>query len=220
MDGDTYGFAYNGLGDRLQQTVNGVPQNYTLDIVASLTQVLANGTDAYMYGVGRIGQDVPGWQYHLGDALASVRQLTDRLDMIGLAQAFEPFGALSSRAGLASTLWIRGRVDRRDRSAPSEGGRPVLPCPGTLRSARSYQRPSRPSVDPALVHLRTQQPGSLRRSQRSGCHGRSGGRPRSGLPWRGRRVQRVGIALGGVYGALTYDWALGESVVARFNSRR
>jgi YD repeat-containing protein len=38
-------FAYNGLGDRLQQTVGGVTTQYTLDINNSLTQVLADGAN-------------------------------------------------------------------------------------------------------------------------------------------------------------------------------
>jgi YD repeat-containing protein len=40
-------YAYNGLGDRLQQTVDGVPTNYTLDLNARLTQVLSDGTNTY-----------------------------------------------------------------------------------------------------------------------------------------------------------------------------
>ena len=38
---NAYAFAYNGLGDRLRQTVNDAPTNYTLDLNAGLTQVLA-----------------------------------------------------------------------------------------------------------------------------------------------------------------------------------
>jgi len=72
---NTYAFAYNGLGDRLRQTINGSPTTYTVDLAAGLTQVLADGTNSYLYGVGRIGEEQPGgWQYHLGDALGSVRQ--------------------------------------------------------------------------------------------------------------------------------------------------
>ena len=38
---NAYAFAYNGLGDRLRQTVNDAPTNYMLDLNAGLTQVLA-----------------------------------------------------------------------------------------------------------------------------------------------------------------------------------
>ena len=37
-------FAYDGLGDRLGQTINGVPTNYTLDINSYLPNVLADGS--------------------------------------------------------------------------------------------------------------------------------------------------------------------------------
>ena len=50
--GSTASFSYNGLGDRLSQ--NGV--NYTLDLNAGLTQVLADGTNTYLYGLGRIAE--------------------------------------------------------------------------------------------------------------------------------------------------------------------
>ncbi|MDL1895771.1 hypothetical protein FBQ82_05825 [Anaerolineae bacterium CFX7] len=49
-------FAYNGVGDRLRQTVDGITTNYTLDLNAGLTQVLADGTHSYLYSVGRIAQ--------------------------------------------------------------------------------------------------------------------------------------------------------------------
>ena len=54
----TITYAYNGLGDRLQQTVNplsgtgGVTTTFTLDLASSLTQILEDGTTTYTYGVG------------------------------------------------------------------------------------------------------------------------------------------------------------------------
>ena len=74
-------FIYNGLGDRLQRTFTTqyetTTATYTLDLTASLTQVLADGTTTYLYGAGRIAQNstANGKQYFLGDALGSVRQL-------------------------------------------------------------------------------------------------------------------------------------------------
>ncbi len=50
----TSSYAYSGLGDRLQQTVDRIPTNYTLDLNTSLTQVLADGSNTYLYGNGRI----------------------------------------------------------------------------------------------------------------------------------------------------------------------
>jgi hypothetical protein len=72
--GQVVSYAYNGLGDRLQQTVNSVTSQYTLDLNTGLTQVLEDGTNTYLYGVSRIAQyDASSPQYFLGDALGSVR---------------------------------------------------------------------------------------------------------------------------------------------------
>jgi hypothetical protein len=50
--------------------------------------VLADGTNSYSYGLGRIGEEQPGgWQFHLGDALGSVRQLTNAGAAVGLEHA-------------------------------------------------------------------------------------------------------------------------------------
>jgi YD repeat-containing protein len=95
-------FTYNGLGDRASQTVNGVTTNYTLDLNAGLTQVLSDGTNAYLYGNGRIGELQPGgFVYHLDDALGSVRQLTDATGAVTLAKAYEPYGSVLTSAASA-----------------------------------------------------------------------------------------------------------------------
>lgn len=86
-----------------------MPTNYTLDtsaslsasLVAGLTQVLADGTNTYLYDVTRIGElSVSGWQYHLGDALGSVRQLSDPTGAVTLAKAYQPYGSVLSAGGL------------------------------------------------------------------------------------------------------------------------
>ncbi|MBI4675093.1 MAG: hypothetical protein HY741_25920 [Chloroflexi bacterium] len=56
-------FAYNGLGDRLRQTVGGVTTTYVNDYAAGLTQVLSDGTNTYLYGAGRIGQYQTAMQF-------------------------------------------------------------------------------------------------------------------------------------------------------------
>jgi len=45
---DGYGFEYNGVGDRLSQTVNEMTTNYTLDLNSGLTQVLNDGNYDYL----------------------------------------------------------------------------------------------------------------------------------------------------------------------------
>ena len=92
-------YGYNGLGDRLSQIVNGVTTNYTLDLNAGLTQVLNDGTNAYIYGLGRIAQVNATTEYFLGDALGSVRQLTNASGTITLAKGYTPYGEVMSTAG-------------------------------------------------------------------------------------------------------------------------
>lgn len=89
-------FSYNGLGDRLTQ--NGV--NYTLDLNAGLTQVLSDGTNTYLYGLGRIAEyQGSASEYYLGDALGSVRQLTNAQGNLTLTQAYAPYGEVTMSAG-------------------------------------------------------------------------------------------------------------------------
>ena len=107
--GDTYSFVYNGMGDRVQQTMGGVVTNYTLDLHAGLTQVLADGTNAYLYGLGRIGQQSADWAYHLPDALGSVRQLADEVSGVSYTQNFEAYGELLAGFGdLGSSYGFTG----------------------------------------------------------------------------------------------------------------
>ena len=97
-------YQYNGLGDRLSQTVNAQTTNYTLDLNAGLTQVLNDGTNSYLYGNGRIAQTAGATtDYFLGDALGSVRQLTDAQGEITLANAYDLYGTLAQSAGGGQT---------------------------------------------------------------------------------------------------------------------
>ncbi|NMC13259.1 MAG: RHS repeat-associated core domain-containing protein [Chloroflexi bacterium] len=95
-DGENvYYYAYNGLGDRLQQTVNYTTTTYAVDIAGGLTQVLSDGTNTYLYGVDRISQQHGSLtEYYLADALGSVRQLTNFTGEVVLARAYDPYGNL------------------------------------------------------------------------------------------------------------------------------
>jgi YD repeat-containing protein len=100
QENNSYTFAYDGLGDRLQQTVNSQTTNYTLDLNAGLTQVLDDGTDTYLYGVDRIAQaDAANTDDFLGDALGSVRQLADNNGEFTLGQSYDPYGNVISSIG-------------------------------------------------------------------------------------------------------------------------
>jgi RHS repeat-associated protein len=98
---DNYAYTYNGLGDRLQQTVNDQTTNYTLDLNAGLTQVLDDGTNTYLYGVDRIAQvNGENTDYFLGDALGSVRQLTNTNGAVSLYQDYDPYGVTTQSVAL------------------------------------------------------------------------------------------------------------------------
>jgi len=72
-------------------------------LASSLVQILADETNAYLYGMGRISEEQPdGWQYYLGDALGSARQLTNEAGEITLAKSYLPFGEAISEAGGAA----------------------------------------------------------------------------------------------------------------------
>jgi RHS repeat-associated protein len=103
----SYTFIYDGLGNRVAQYVTGgADYDYTLDLAAGLTQVLDDGTNTYLYGRSRIGEQQPeGWQYHLGDALGSVRELTASTGTVGLARSYEPFGRVMATFGSDSSAY-------------------------------------------------------------------------------------------------------------------
>lgn len=110
LGADVTTYAYNGLGDRLEQSVNGTVQRYMLDLNAGLTQVLSDGASTYVYGGERIAQftgDQAG--YFLGDALGSVRQVADASGLPALERSYAPYGAvLSSRGSAASAYGYTG----------------------------------------------------------------------------------------------------------------
>jgi hypothetical protein len=100
-------FVYNGLGDRIEQYgSNETPKYFTLDLNAWLTQVLADGSNTYLYGpstgsgqASRISQETPeNIDYYLGDALGSVRQVLtdDPTSKVVLERDYAPYGEVST----------------------------------------------------------------------------------------------------------------------------
>jgi hypothetical protein len=87
------------LNDRLRETVNGSTTTFTMDLNAGLTQALSDRTNAYIYGNGRIAQVGTGTEYFQGDALGSVRQLTNSSGTLTYAKAYDPYGVVTSTAG-------------------------------------------------------------------------------------------------------------------------
>jgi YD repeat-containing protein len=147
-------YAYNGLGDRLRETVNGQTTTFTMDLNAGLTQALSDGTNTYLYGLDRIAQvNGASTDYFLGDALGSVRQMTDVNGALTYVRAYGFFGqqvcsAVRTSRPIGLDGAMAGRAGVQDFAAAMRAeDKVVLNCCATLR-ARSHRhsRFSRPSV--------------------------------------------------------------------------
>lgn len=89
----SYTFAYDGLGNRYQSTANGQTTTYALDFAGGLSQVLFDGTNTYLYGLGRLAQQSAGGTgTFLPVGLGSVRQVANTSGMVGEPWAYDPFG--------------------------------------------------------------------------------------------------------------------------------
>ncbi len=98
-----YSFAYNGVGDRLRQTVGITPTIYALDPAAGLTQVLSDGSSTYLYGNGRIAQQQTTKQYFGADALGSVRQIYNSSGQIIANKRYDPYGNVLAQNGVGTS---------------------------------------------------------------------------------------------------------------------
>ncbi len=109
--GITAGFVYDGMNNRLSQTVSGVTTRYVLDINKELTDVLME-TDAsnapqryYIYGLGLISQtDGSGNnpRYYHFNGIGSTVALTDSSQSVTDAYAYDPFGVVANQLGSTS----------------------------------------------------------------------------------------------------------------------
>jgi RHS repeat-associated protein/uncharacterized repeat protein (TIGR01451 family) len=116
--GSTVDYAYNGDNVRVAQIVDGLRTDYVQDVAQPLPQLLTasqGGTVAkYLRGLGLIGEQSGGtgpnagpatWQYHLTDALGSVRHLTDATGQATFSQDYDPFGSALETAGAPGTAF-------------------------------------------------------------------------------------------------------------------
>ncbi|MBN1657252.1 MAG: hypothetical protein JXA93_02570 [Anaerolineae bacterium] len=102
-------FTYNGDGDRVAKSENGVTTNYVVAVLG-LSQVLVEmtggSTTRYVYGHDLLAEyDGTSWTYHLNDGLGSVRQLADATGDVTLAQGYTPFGVPMWSEGSGSTSY-------------------------------------------------------------------------------------------------------------------
>jgi RHS repeat-associated protein len=92
--------------DRVSQTVDGVTTDYALDTASSLTQVLSDGTNTYLYGNERIAQySETGPGYFLADGLGSMRQMVDGSSAVILAKSYQPYGEGLSHRGTGDSSY-------------------------------------------------------------------------------------------------------------------
>ncbi len=101
-------YAYNGLGQRVQQTVSGVVTDYLLDVQPGLAKVIAATTGAnterFVHERGLLSQqDSAGdWQWMVKDGLDSVRGVVDDgFDAVG-SRHFAPYGVAYDEQGAFS----------------------------------------------------------------------------------------------------------------------
>jgi RHS repeat-associated protein len=98
-------FEYDGLGNRVAQTVDGVTTEYVLDVAGGLPEVIVatvgGGSTWYVQVQGQIlaQYEAGAWGYILPDALGSVRQLVGSDSQVNLAQSFDPFGVPFETSG-------------------------------------------------------------------------------------------------------------------------
>jgi RHS repeat-associated protein len=75
-----------------------------MDLNTGLTQALSNGSHTYVYGTGRISQvNGTSAEYFLGDALGSVRQLTNQTGVVTLTRSYDPYGTVTMSIGTGQT---------------------------------------------------------------------------------------------------------------------
>jgi RHS repeat-associated protein len=105
VDGVVSAYEYDGLGNRVAQTVGGVTTEYVLDVGGGLPEVIVATTGGastrYVQVQGQVlaQQDSGAWAYVLLDHLGSVRQLVGSDGRVDLAQSFDPFGVLFETSG-------------------------------------------------------------------------------------------------------------------------
>jgi RHS repeat-associated protein len=200
-------YSYNGLGDRLSETANELTTQYTMDLNAGLTQVLADSTNTYLYGADRIAQyGASEAEYFLGDALGSVRQLVDADGNLTLGRKYKPYGEVLAEAGDGATSygftgeWTDGSTEDvylRSRWYSSETGRFLTKdsWQGDYTRPLSFNKWNYVESNP--INL-------------TDASGRNPAVLAILLPIvAGGAIGFVaGAAVGGVYGKCTYQWAL------------
>ena len=139
----TASYGYNGLGERLEQTVNSQATEFVVDLNGGLSQVLSDGTNMYTYGLNRTSQ-VAGSEaeYFLSDALGSVRQVTDESGDVALARSYDPYGSVAQEVafqGVETSYGFTGEFSDSFTKLINLRSRMYSPSTGTFLTRDSWQ---------------------------------------------------------------------------------
>jgi RHS repeat-associated protein len=107
VGGDTFSYLYDGFGNRISRTKNGVQTKYLLDLNADISNVLAE-TDAsgavqnyYIHGLGllsRINSSGQRYTYHY-DQLGNTVAVTDDSNNVVESYTYDEFGQVLASTG-------------------------------------------------------------------------------------------------------------------------
>ncbi len=96
-------YKYDGLGNRIQQTVSSVVTDYLLDLQPGLTKVLGDSDgNHYIHaprGLHAMQNNAGEWSYTAQDGLGSVRGLIDTTLGVDSVQSYNPYGVPDGNYG-------------------------------------------------------------------------------------------------------------------------
>ena len=118
VNSTTTDFAYDGDGTRTSKTVGSTTTPYLYDSESGLPLLVDDGSNAYLQQDGALSQtDGSGDpSYLLGDALGSVRGVTDDTGALTGSADYNAFGSVRASSGASSALGYTG-----EQSDPSTG---------------------------------------------------------------------------------------------------
>jgi len=110
VGGTQYSYAYNGVGQRIQQSVGATVTKYLLDTQLGLFQILTEttGSNVTRYvqgptGLQQIQQPSGTWQHIIPDALGSVRGVVDNNNAMLDTRLYAPYGEVFGPTGSSQT---------------------------------------------------------------------------------------------------------------------
>lgn len=104
-------YAYNGLGQRVQQIYGGQTTQYLLDTQPGLWKVLqattSGATTSYVHGpMGIQAQNTAGaWTYPIQDGLGSVRGVVNATNVPQESRFYDPYGTVTQTSGSPQTVF-------------------------------------------------------------------------------------------------------------------